>query len=188
MPIYTKTGDNGETGMIGGKRVSKNDSRIQAIGDLDELNAALGMQGALRQAPGDRSAQNEKSIQRNIQQIQDDIFVIGAMLADPDAKSPHTPKLNASRITALEKQIDAWEKILPPLKNFILPGGTLFSAHAHLARAICRRAERSLIGLHKRSPVPEEILKYMNRLSDFLFVMARMEMRRRKKKERIWKA
>lgn len=178
MHIYTKSGDKGETGMMSGSRISKNSLLAHAIGDLDEFNSSLAML---------RSLKPPAEIEVMLRQSQDDIYVIAAILADPEKKSNRTPKLDPSRTAALEKQIDAWENVLPHLKNFILPGGSSFAARVHLARTICRRAERNIIALHERSILPPEILQYMNRLSDFLFTLARWDNFQKKVEEIIWK-
>lgn len=186
MSIVTKTGDSGETGLIGGSRVSKNSPFMHAIGSVDELNASVGVL---------RTFKNDTQTKKIFEQIQNDLFVVGAELADPGKKSSHTPHITASHVHFLEERIYAIEKKLPPLRNFILPTGTPFAAHLHLARAICRRAERWVTGLHtgkKTNEVAEPRLgltiKYLNRLSDLLFVLAREDMKLSKKKETIWKA
>ena len=176
MRIYTKTGDRGETGLIGGKRVSKNSILIHAIGGLDELNAGIGILVSL-------STQNGKFAPL-LAQIQNDIFSMGAEIAD--TRPARKIYINNSHVTALERKIDALEEKLPPLRNFILPGGTLFAAHAHMARAICRRAERDLAALNKKMRVNPNTLAYLNRLSDLLFMLARADMHYKRKKEILW--
>ena len=162
MRIYTKSGDKGETGLIGGQRVSKADMRITAISEIDELNAVIGVL---------RSMKCYKKTDEILKQVQDDLFKIGAQLADPQKK--HTKiEITEQRTAALEHFIDELEEKLPRLTNFILPAGTPFAAEAHLTRAVCRRAERSIVALHKKSPLPAEVLKYLNRLSDYLFLLA----------------
>jgi cob(I)alamin adenosyltransferase len=160
--IYTKTGDQGETGLFGGARVPKNDPRVAAYGDVDELNAAIGMAASLEPQALDSAF---------LQMIQRDLFTIGAELASPNpAKAPH---IGESQVGALEHMIDGHEAKLPPLKNFILPGGTPKAAALHLARTVCRRAERAAVGLARTEKINPEIVRYLNRLSDFLFVLAR---------------
>lgn len=176
MRIYTKSGDKGETGILGGGRVSKTDARIMAIGETDELNAMIGVLRSFKLA-----AKTDALLEK----IQNDLFTVGALLADPEKKYA-LDGVTADDTVTLEKYIDALEDALPRLKNFILPAGTPFAAHAHLTRAICRRAERSVIALHKKSPLSAEILKYLNRLSDLLFMLAREEMHQKKKKETLW--
>ena len=170
MKIYTKTGDAGETGLFGGGRVPKDDPRVRAYGDVDEANAAIGFAASLE-------PQNfESSL---IQTIQRDLFTIGAELATPDpaklakalARSGTT--VNASDVGALEDVIDNHEAKLLPLKNFILPGGTPKAAAFHLARTVCRRAERSVVALARDQKINASIIHYLNRLSDLLFVLAR---------------
>lgn len=167
MRIYTKGGDNGETGLIGGSRVSKDDMRICAIGEIDELNASLGILQTYKKTP-------------ILQTIQNDLFNIGAELAG--GKST----ISESHVKALEIAIDAIESNLPELKHFIIPGGTQFSAHAHMSRAICRRAERSVVSLHIKSPLNIHIIEYLNRLSDLLFVLAREEVYKEGQEETLW--
>jgi cob(I)alamin adenosyltransferase len=165
MKIYTKTGDDGTTGLIGGSRVRKSDQRIECYGTVDELNAAIGLAAV---------ASDERILLR-LRQVQDELFVIGSHLATPEA-SPHNPGLPAldeSAITRLEMQIDASEARLAPLRNFILPGGTETAARLHLARTVCRRAERLLVAFAMERPIEQILLTYLNRLSDWLFVMAR---------------
>ena len=166
MKIYTKTGDAGETSLFDNSRVSKADGRVDAYGEVDELNACL---GAVRAAgPGD-------AISRALEEIQKDLFAVGARLADPSAriadrviKAAMTPQ----RIEVLEHTIDQLEETLPPLRRFILPGGSSAGALLHLARTVCRRAERRVVALGPGSVDPSVIV-YLNRLSDLLFVMAR---------------
>ncbi len=165
MKIYTKTGDDGSTGLIGGSRVRKSDQRIECYGTVDELNAAVGL----------AAVGAEQQILVSLRQVQDELFVIGSHLATPEA-SPHNkglPPLDESAITRLEMQIDAAESNLPPLRNFVLPGGTETASRLHVARTICRRAERLLVAFAMERPVEQILLTYLNRLSDWLFVMAR---------------
>jgi cob(I)alamin adenosyltransferase len=164
LKIYTKTGDEGETGLFGGGRVPKDDPRVRAYGEVDELNAALGMAAAL--VPDGFEAALFETIQR-------DLFSIGAELATPDpAKLRGTP-IGARGIAALEETIDNYEEQLVPLKNFILPAGTPKACALHLARTVCRRAERSVVSLARDQQVNPLIVHYLNRLSDLLFVLAR---------------
>lgn len=155
LKIYTRTGDKGETSLYGGARVAKNDLRIEAYGTVDELNSFIGLaRASWPQSPSDA----------DLSSIQGDLFHLGARLAAPgtDLFSGIAP----ARVEQLEHAIDAMERELPPLKNFILPGGTTTAAHLHVARAICRRAERLLVALG------EDVI-YLNRLADYLFVAAR---------------
>ncbi len=168
MKIYTKTGDAGKTGLIGGARVAKDDLRLNCCGTLDELNAALGMTSAQAGAAAD-----DQLIHR-LARVQGELFVIGAALAAPPGKGTGLPALAESSITALETEIDAAESQLRPLHNFILPGGSETAARLHQSRAICRRAERVIVQFASQQPVEALILKYLNRLGDWLFVQARL--------------
>ena len=172
MKIYTKTGDSGETGLFGGARVSKTDPRVAAYGDVDELNACLGFARAAVVAGDDR----ELAVM--LEHIQRDLFALGARLADPGhkiadrvAKAAVTPE----DIARLEGWIDALESALPALRRFILAGGSPAGASLHLARTVCRRAERAMVGLLEgdKDAFEADLLIYVNRLSDLLFVMAR---------------
>ena len=166
MKIYTKTGDDGTTGLLGGTRVPKDHLRVAAYGDIDELNALLGL--AKTEAAGALAAL--------LGQIQRDLFALGAQLADPTSKvaSRKAKAAVGARQTArLERAIDRAETGLPPLTAFILPGGTPLGARLHLARTVCRRAERAIITLHRDTPISPRVLEYVNRLSDLLFVLAR---------------
>ena len=168
MKIYTKTGDEGETGLFGGGRVRKDDPRVQAYGDVDELNAAIGHAASLEPAGIDAEF---------LQTIQRDLFTIGAELASPDPskvdKALAGPRIGEAQIGMLEHMIDGHEAKLEPLKHFILPGGTPKAAAFHLARTVCRRAERAVVALAHRQKISPAIVQYLNRLSDLLFVLAR---------------
>ena len=165
MKIYTKTGDKGETGLFGGRRVRKDHPRIAAYGDVDELNALLGLARRLNDRP---------ELDRILQKIQNDLFDLGAVLATPDpGRLRGGSFIRREDISALEEEIDRLDRDLPPLRNFILPGGSELAANLHLARTVCRRAEREIVALAEKEPVGEEVLGYINRLSDFLFVLAR---------------
>ncbi|HUL02501.1 MAG TPA: cob(I)yrinic acid a,c-diamide adenosyltransferase [Gemmatimonadales bacterium] len=168
MKIYTKTGDGGETGLLGGGRVRKDDPRVAAYGQVDELNAAIGLAIALD--PRDFASDILEPVQR-------DLFTLGAELAAPEPAARERAlggrTIGAPQIEALEREIDAREQTVPPLREFILPGGSPKAAALHLARTICRRAERGVVTLAQRSAVPPAILTYLNRLSDLLFVLAR---------------
>jgi cob(I)alamin adenosyltransferase len=158
--IYTKTGDDGETGLFGGSRVPKDDVRVTAYGAVDELNAAVGFAASLEPESLDAAF---------LQTIQRDLFTIGAELA----KAPSEPRIGDPQIGMLEHMIDGHEAKLEPLKNFILPGGTPKAAAFHLARTVCRRAERAVVSLARAQKISPSIVKYLNRLSDLLFVLAR---------------
>ena len=164
MKIYTRTGDDGTTGLFGGGRVRKCEARLDCYGTVDELNAALGLAGVA--APAE--------VQSKLREIQNELFVIGSHLATPEAgKSASLPALDETMVARLEMQIDATETDLAPLRQFILPGGCETAARLHLARTICRRAERLLVDFSLDRPVPAVLLTYLNRLSDWLFVYAR---------------
>jgi cob(I)alamin adenosyltransferase len=167
MPkIYTRTGDDGDTGLFGGGRVPKDHPRVEAYGTLDELNSVLGL----------LAAHLEGELAEIVRGVQRTLFDIGAELATPEAG--RVPALGAEATAALERYIDRWEGELDPLKTFILPGGTRLAAICHLARSITRRAERRVVTLARTDPINPEILRYLNRLSDLLFVMARLLNRR----------
>ena len=165
MKIYTKTGDSGTTSLLGGARVSKAHLRIEAYGTVDELNSFLGV---LRDQPV-----NEKRLAL-LKEIQDRLFTLGAELAtEPGKDKVVKPDLLPSDIELLEKEMDEMEKDLEPLKNFILPGGHPSVSYAHVARCVCRRAERICIALNNESPVDSLVIQYLNRLSDFFFMLGR---------------
>ena len=166
MRIYTKTGDKGETGLFGGRRVPKDHHRVAAYGDIDELNAFLGQ--AL-------SKNQELSIQQTLRKIQELLFELGAELATPPESRKHQSTLRKADIAWLEKTIDEAETQLSPLKSFILPGGGEAAAALHTARAVCRRAERSVVTLCREEPqTSPQVLIFINRLADLLFVLARL--------------
>lgn len=167
MKLYTKTGDKGETSLFGGKRVWKNDLRISAYGTVDELNSVLGIVNS--------ELKNEE-LKKVIFGIQNELFTLGSDLATPlDVKNNKysIPRVKQSYIENLERLIDNYDEKLPPIKNFILPGGTKAAAYLHLARTICRRAEREVISLNRSEEINEEIKIYLNRLADLLFVLSR---------------
>lgn len=164
MKIYTKTGDDGSTGLLGGARVNKSDQRIDCYGTVDELNAAIGWVAVVA----------TPQLRQMFATVQGELFVIGSHLAAPDQNATASlPTLSASAIARLESQIDSAEQELPALKNFILPGGTEIAARLHLARTICRRAERLTVTLALLHKIDPGIITYLNRLSDWLFVQAR---------------
>ncbi|MDX9909702.1 MAG: cob(I)yrinic acid a,c-diamide adenosyltransferase [Mariniphaga sp.] len=164
--IYTKTGDDGTTGLVGGTRVKKFDARLEAYGTIDELNAAVGVI---------RSCDIPDTISSVLIEIQNRLFNIGSRLASDKKGDKITEKLSITEahIAFLEKAIDEMDKDLPKLRQFILPGGDLASAYCHVARTVCRRAERRILAFADRGTIQPEIVKYINRLSDFLFVLAR---------------
>lgn len=180
MKIYTKTGDAGETGVFGGPRVAKDDLRIEACGTVDELNAALGVV---------RAATPPAMIDEVLRRVQHELFVVGAQLATPRPEEKGVPMIGQHNIDAAEQNIDHFENRLPPLTEFILPGGTAVAAKIHLARAICRRAERRVVTFAGSSPggVAPLLLAYLNRLGDLLFVLARATNQHAGRGETAWK-
>jgi cob(I)alamin adenosyltransferase len=165
--VYTRTGDKGLTSLIGGKRVSKDSLRVNAYGEIDEINAVLGIV---------RSQAKDNEIKTIISVIQNDLFIIGADLASP--MDILAPRIRPDNIKRLERTIDKFLKELDPLREFILPTGSGGGHYLHLARTVSRRAERSIVKLKKEEKINENVLKYINRLSDLLFVMARIENKR----------
>ncbi len=164
--IYTRTGDDGSTGLADGSRRRKDDARLIAIGSVDETNAAMGV---VRLYGAD-----DIELDRLLQTVQNDLFDLGADLATPSDDISWTPiRIRAAQVDALEVALDRYNEPMPALKSFILPGGSALSAHLHLARTIARRAERDTVTLNAAEPVNAEALKYLNRLSDLLFVLAR---------------
>ncbi len=161
MKIYTRTGDEGETGLYGSGKVPKDSLRIAAIGDVDELNAALGV----------AAIHLGQSLQEPLREVQRRLFDVGAELATVDRPPPSS--VSQADIDWLEISIDEMTAVLPPLRAFILPGGSAAAAGLHFARAVCRRAERSILSLHHREQVRREVRVYLNRLSDWLFTVAR---------------
>ena len=169
MKIYTKTGDKGETGLFGGERVSKDSLRISAYGTVDELNSFIGL--AITEV-------KDEGIKKNLLKIQNQLFVVGSDLATPEDEK--TKKLNiqrtpASFYTDIERMIDDYEEQLDELRNFILPGGSKGAAILHICRTICRRAEREVVALKNSVTIGENIIIFLNRLSDLLFVLSRFE-------------
>jgi len=181
VKIYTKTGDKGDTGLFGGGRVPKDDPRVEAYGDVDELNAVIGMARAVELMP---------RIDEVLVPVQRDLFAIGALLATPDrekmAQHLQKARIDEHRITELEQAIDDAESELEPLRAFILPGGTPKSAALHVARTVCRRAERNVVRLQHDVELPELTVIYLNRLSDLLFTLARLANKRAGAGEVTW--
>lgn len=167
MKIYTKSGDDGSTGLLGSARLRKDHPRIDAYGSVDELNAAIGVV---------RASGIPSRLDTSLAAIQNDLFAVGAALADPEPSGKFHNVVDSEFALRLEREIDAMEEDLPPLTHFILPGGSLATAHLHLARGICRRAERLVVALSDLpdEAVPDPLIIYLNRLSDHLFVMARL--------------
>ena len=175
--IYTKTGDAGETSLFGGKRLSKHHVRIEAYGTVDELNAHLGH--LLDRLP-------DGSARAFLLEVQHQLFNIGSQLAADPEKDFEMPGISTSDIEAVEQHIDRMQSGLPPLKQFILPSGDPDASFCHIVRTVCRRAERRIVALHEQSPIDEEILRYLNRLSDYLFVLARVIIHATGKSEVTW--
>lgn len=179
MKIYTKTGDRGETGLFGGPRVRKSDPRVEAYGDVDELNAAIGLV---------RAGVEDPELDAELGRIQAELFCVGAELATPHGARARSaiPPVDPAWTARLERAIDAWEAELPALTRFVLPGGTRTAAALHVARTVCRRAERRAVTLAAEAEVEDEVLAYLNRLSDLLFVAARVANHRARRDEPTW--
>ncbi len=179
MKIYTKTGDRGDTRLFDGTKVRKHDDRVEAYGDVDELNSFIGAAASFLK---------DDALATMLADIQKDLFSVGAQLADPGSKSQNRGKFQVpkERVEALEKAIDMFETELPPLRQFILAGGGSTGAFLHIARTVCRRAERRVVSLSEKVEVNPIVIEYLNRLSDFLFVMARVVNHREGKQEILW--
>jgi cob(I)alamin adenosyltransferase len=175
--IYTRTGDAGETGLIGGRRVPKDHPRVEAYGAVDELNAHLGAA---------RAQARSREMAAVLGEIQHRLFDLGAELATPPARAVPAG-VRGEDVRALEQVIDRYQQRLPPLRAFILPGGTGLAASLHVARAVCRRAERRVVALSRVEPVRAEALQYLNRLSDLLFVLARAANRAARHPDVVWR-
>ena len=178
MTIYTKTGDDGDTALFGGGRVPKNDRRVEAYGAVDELNSFVGL--ALTSITDtDADADADAGVRRGLLLIQNDLFALGANLATPGGDDsrprPKTPDVPVARVAAMEEWIDQATEELPELRQFVLPGGTEAAAMLHVCRSVCRRAERAVVALGREEPLDPGIVPYLNRLSDLLFVWARLE-------------
>lgn len=179
MKIYTKTGDKGETSLFGGKRVKKFDIRIEAYGTVDELNSYVGLM---------RDYTINAHHKTTLIEIQDRLFTIGSLLAaDPDKPALKKPDLIESDIELLEKEMDKMNESLPPLKTFVLPGGHKEVSFAHIARCVCRRAERNVVRLAEEVDVQNIIIIYLNRLSDYIFVLSRDMAKRLDAEETPWR-
>lgn len=179
--IYTRTGDKGDTGLFGGGRVAKDNPRVEAYGDVDELNAVIGMARAVELMP---------RIDEVLVPVQRDLFGIGAILATPDREKMSEQlvkaRIDEERIEELERAIDAGDAELEPLTAFIVPGGTPKAAALHVARTVCRRAERRVVALQSDADVPDLVIVYLNRLSDLLFTLARLANKRAGAGEVTW--
>ena len=178
MPIYTKTGDDGDTGLFGGGRVPKSDRRVEAYGAVDELNSFVGL-ALTSLADADADADALAGVRRGLLLIQNDLFALGANLATPERDDsrprPRTPDVPVARVEAMERWIDRATEELPELREFILPGGTGAAAMLHVCRSVCRRAEREVVALGREETLDPGIVRYLNRLSDLFFVWARLE-------------
>jgi len=179
MKIYTKTGDAGTTALFGGKRVSKADLRIETYGTVDELNSYVGL------VRDQHVNENRKNI---LVEIQDRLFTIGAILAtEPGNTKVKIPSLVQDDVTVLEKEIDAMDASLPPMKSFVLPGGHQSVSFCHVARTVCRRAERLVIALDAQEKIDAIVIQYLNRLSDYLFMLSRKMSAELDAEEMPWK-
>lgn len=177
LKIYTKTGDDGNTGLQGGKRVSKSDLRILAYGAVDEINSCLGITLAIG---------TDADVAKLLTKIQNELFVAGSDLSNPDLSNTKT-RITESMIDSMEKSIDRFEEELAPLANFILPGGNKTAAHLHLARTVTRRAETLVVALSEQERINPICQRYLNRLSDLLFVLARVANKRDGTGDVVWK-
>lgn len=177
--IYTQTGDDGTTALGGGQRVAKDSLRIDAFGTVDELNSAIGL--ALSAGVGE-------AIEGTLRRIQNELFHLGSDLCflEEDKRRTAVPQIESRHVRALESLIDQLTEQLGPLENFILPGGAESASRLHLARCICRRAEREVVALSRQEAIGSSVIPYLNRLSDALFVMARYENRRSGKSDCVW--
>ncbi|WP_053403918.1 cob(I)yrinic acid a,c-diamide adenosyltransferase [Persicobacter sp. CCB-QB2] len=177
MKVYTKTGDKGTTALVNGKRVPKSHIRLEAYGTTDELNSYIGLI---------RDLTTDEERRALFLDIQDRLFTIGSHLASEGDSRIVLPALHESDIEQLEQAIDKMQETVPPMRSFVLPGGHQTSSYCHIARCVCRRAERNAIRVTEESEVPELVIKYLNRLSDYLFVLARMVIYEQKLEEIPW--
>ena len=176
--IYTKAGDAGETGLLGADRVPKSHLRVEAYGAVDETNSAIGLVRALGVPP---------ALDQALDRVQNELFVLGMELATvPGTNLPGAKQLDEAAVARLEEEIDGWQASLPPLRNFILPGGSTAGAALHVARTVCRRAERAAVTLARDERVNPAVLTYLNRLSDLLFALARYTNKAEGREETPW--
>lgn len=183
--VYTRTGDKGKTRLAGGQEVWKDSLRVETYGTVDELNASLGMVRALWLAKADDATPNE--VDRELRWVQNKLFDIGGALATISSQAPSAMQsIKPADVTRLEQLIDGWQQDLQPLKEFILPGGGLIASALHLARTVCRRAERRCVTLMQQETVDQTIVIFLNRLSDMLFVLARWVTHRLGEQELLW--
>lgn len=177
MRIYTRSGDRGDTGLVGGDRVGKEHVRIEAVGAIDEFNASIGI---ARLHP-------EPALDTWLDTLQNRLFDLGAEVATPTESRFYRQSIREEHVAALEESIDAMTAELEPLRNFVLPGGSALAAHLHFCRTLCRRAERAVLRLHRKEPISDVTLRYLNRLSDWLFTAARFANHRAGVAETVWK-
>jgi len=183
--IYTKAGDGGDTRLVGGQKVRKDALRIEAYGTVDELSACIGIARTALLAPG--APAGADALAAVLARVQNELFNLGSDLATlPADRHPKQPVIEARHVTALEREIDGWNETLPELRSFVLPGGGVVAAYLHLARTVCRRAERYIVRLRDVEPIGEHGLAYVNRLSDALFVMSRHAARLYGEPEPLW--
>jgi len=183
--IYTKAGDGGETRLVGGQKVAKDSARIETYGTVDELSSCLGLARAALATPPQPAGAAE--LDAVIRRIQNELFNLGSDLATlPEDRHPQQPLIEARHVAALERQIDVWNEALPELRSFVLPGGGWVASSLHLARTVCRRAERLVVSLRATEAVGDQVLPYLNRLSDALFVMSRHASRLYGEPEPLW--
>jgi cob(I)alamin adenosyltransferase len=183
--IYTKAGDGGDTRLVGGQKVRKDALRIEAYGTVDELSACIGIARTALTEPN--APAEADALARVLARIQNELFNLGSDLATlPADRRPQQPVIEARHITALEHEIDGWNAALPELRSFVLPGGGRVASYLHLARTVCRRAERHIVKLRDAEPIGEHALAYVNRLSDALFVMGRHAARLYGESEPLW--
>ena len=185
--IYTKTGDDGSTGLVGGSRVSKDDVRVEAYGTVDELNAQMGVVAAGLAQLMAIDADSGLFLSRQVRQIQQQLFVVQSLLAAESPEMQATlPQLPEGAVAQLEQWVDAMTSQLPPMRAFVIPGGTLLAAQCHVARTVCRRAERRVVSLSATAVVPAVLRQYLNRLSDYLFTLSRRAVQLEDKAEVFW--
>ncbi len=180
--VYTKTGDKGTTSLVGGRRVKKCDLRVEAYGTVDELNSHIGLAAEMTRDKFDEQY-------RQLKKVQNQLFIIQTLLATEDKETyAKLPQLKADATEEVEHWIDAMDAKLPRLKSFVIPGGSILSAQLHVARTVCRRAEREIVRLYESEEVEEDLMKFINRTSDYLFVMSRYSLFLENKEENFWSA
>jgi cob(I)alamin adenosyltransferase len=183
--IYTKAGDKGQTRLVGGQKVAKDSPRIEAYGTVDELNACLGLARVDLEEPG--APPGAAALGAVVARLQNELFNLGSDLATlPEDRRPRQPVIEERHVRALEAEIDAWNESLPELRSFVLPGGGRVAAHLHLARTVCRRAERLVVRMAATEALGDQVVPYLNRLSDALFVMSRHAARVYGQPEPLW--